>query len=54
MKYTVEIGPGGMICIRSFIKSGSGIQALIWGGGICRQHGDLIGLLVFLKVRKVG
>jgi hypothetical protein len=32
MKYTVEMGLGAMIYIPSFIKIGSGIQNLIWGG----------------------
>jgi hypothetical protein len=32
MKYTVEIDPGVMIYIPSFIKIGSGIQKLIRGG----------------------
>jgi hypothetical protein len=31
-KYAVEMGSGVMICIRSFIKIGSGIQKLIAGG----------------------
>jgi hypothetical protein len=35
MKYAVEIDPGAKIYsyIPSFIKTGSGIQKLIWGGG---------------------
>jgi hypothetical protein len=32
MKYAVEMGSGGMICIPSFIKIGSGIQKLMGGG----------------------
>jgi hypothetical protein len=35
MKDAVEMGPGAMICIPSFIKIGSGIQKLI--GGIHRH-----------------
>jgi hypothetical protein len=31
MQCAVEVGPGVMICIPSFIKTGSGIQTLIWG-----------------------
>jgi hypothetical protein len=31
MKYAVEIGSGAMIYTPSFIKSGSGIQTLMWG-----------------------
>jgi hypothetical protein len=49
MTYAVEIGPGAMIYIPSFIKIGSGIQRLLGGGGIRRhtEHGDLISLLFF-------
>jgi hypothetical protein len=32
MKYTVEMGPGVMIYIPSFIKIGSGIHKLMGGG----------------------
>jgi hypothetical protein len=31
MKYTVEMGSGGMICILSFINIGSDIQKLLRG-----------------------
>jgi hypothetical protein len=31
MKYAVEMGPGAMIYIPSFVKNGSGIQKLIRG-----------------------
>jgi hypothetical protein len=31
MKYAVEMGPGAMIYITSFIKTGSDIRKLIWG-----------------------
>jgi hypothetical protein len=31
MKYAVEMSSGAMICIPSFIKTGSGIQNLIGG-----------------------
>jgi hypothetical protein len=51
MKYAIEMGSGAMIHIPSFIKIGSGIQTLI--GGIHRQHGDLISLLLFFQNRKV-
>jgi hypothetical protein len=44
MKYAVEISLVAMIYIPSFIKIGSGIQKLL--GGIHRQHGDLISLLL--------
>jgi hypothetical protein len=33
MKYVVEMGSGAMIYIQSFIKTGSGIQKLMGGGG---------------------
>jgi hypothetical protein len=44
MKYTVDMGSGGMIYIPISIKIGSGIQKLIGGGGFtdtqttCRSH----------------
>jgi hypothetical protein len=46
MKYAVEMGSATMIYsyIPSFIEIGSGIQKLRGGGGIHRQHGDLISL----------
>jgi hypothetical protein len=47
MKHAVEMGSGAMIHIPSFIKIGSAIQKLI--GGIQRQHGDLISLLLFFQ-----
>jgi hypothetical protein len=31
MKYAVEMGSGAMMYISSLIKTGSGIQKLIWG-----------------------
>jgi hypothetical protein len=31
MKYAAEMGSGALICIASFIKTGSGIQKLIGG-----------------------
>jgi hypothetical protein len=50
------MGSGAVIYIPSFIKIGSGIQKLI--GGLQkhthRQQRDLISLLYFLKIRKVG
>jgi hypothetical protein len=48
MKYGVEMGSGAMIYIPSFVRIGSGIQKLIGGEGIHRQHGDRISLLSFL------
>jgi hypothetical protein len=48
MKYTIEIGSGAMICIPSFIETGSGIQKLIRGYRQAHeQHGDLMRLLLF-------
>jgi hypothetical protein len=31
MEYGVEMGSGAVIYVPSFIKTGSGIQKLIWG-----------------------
>jgi hypothetical protein len=54
MKYAVEMGSGAMIYVPSFIKIGSGIRKLIGGDTqACRQHGERISLLFFLKIRKV-
>jgi Uri superfamily endonuclease len=50
------MGSGAVIYVPSFIKIGSGIQKLI--GRIHRhthrQQRDLISLLYFLKIRKLG
>jgi hypothetical protein len=50
------MGSGAVIYVSSFIKIGSGVQKLI--GGIHRhthrQQRDLISLLYFFKMRKVG
>jgi hypothetical protein len=56
MKFTVKIGSGFMMYIRSFIKIGSGIQKLMAEEGIHRKQGDLISLLLFIfsKMWKVG
>jgi hypothetical protein len=51
MKYAIEMGSGAMLYVPSFIKIGSEIEKLI--GRIHRQHGDLISLLLFYKIRKV-
>jgi hypothetical protein len=46
MKYSVEIDPGAVICIPSFIKIGSAVQKLIVGvTQTHRQHGDCVSLL---------
>jgi hypothetical protein len=47
MKYTVEIVLDANIHIPSFIKIGCDIQKLI--GGIHRQHGNLISLLLYFQ-----
>jgi hypothetical protein len=51
MKHAAEMGSGAIIYsyMPSFIRIGSGIKKLIWGGGsqTHRQHGDLINLLSF-------
>jgi hypothetical protein len=52
MKYIIEMGSGAIIYIPSFIKIGSGIQKLIGGGGIHRQHGDCLSLLLFFQNKK--
>jgi hypothetical protein len=37
MKYTVEMGSGAMMHVSDFIKIGSGIQKLLWGGDLKRD-----------------
>jgi hypothetical protein len=46
MKYAVEMGPGDVMHVLSFIKIDSGIQKL--GGGGDTQHGDLKSQHLFL------
>jgi hypothetical protein len=49
------MGSGAVIYVLSFIKIGSGVQKLM--GGYTQtlgQQGDLISLLYFFKIRKVG
>jgi hypothetical protein len=53
------MGSGPVIYVPSFIKIGSGIQKLIGGGGDTQtgahtQQRDLISLLYFFKIKKVG
>jgi hypothetical protein len=52
------MGSGAVIYVPSLIKIGSGVQTLMGVGGIHRHtHGqqrDLISLLYFFKIRKVG
>jgi hypothetical protein len=45
MKHAVKMGSGAMIYIPSLINFGLGIQKLMGGGFIDRQHGDRISLL---------
>jgi hypothetical protein len=45
MKYAAGLDSGAMIYIPSLINIVSGIQKLI--GGIHRQHGDRISLILF-------
>jgi hypothetical protein len=55
MKYAVEMGSCAMIYLPSFIKIGSGIRKLIRGDTHThRERPDLISLLYFFKIRKVG
>jgi hypothetical protein len=53
------MGSGAVIYVPSFIKIGSGVKKLIGGGGYTHTHThgeqrDLISLLYFFKIRKVG
>jgi hypothetical protein len=47
MKYTTDMGPGAMMYVQIFIKTGSGIQKLIRG---IHKHTDS----VVIRIRKVG
>jgi hypothetical protein len=49
----VEMGSGTVIYVPSFIKIGSGVQTLI-GEYTQTQKRDLISLLYFFKIRKLG
>jgi hypothetical protein len=56
MKYAVEMGSGAAIYnyMPRFMKIGSGIQTLLWGGGNSqthREHGDRISLVSFFNIR---
>jgi hypothetical protein len=42
MKHAVEMGSSVMIYITNFIKIGSGIQTLIWGGGAHRHTDSMV------------
>jgi hypothetical protein len=52
--YVWKIRELGSIRIRSLIKSDSGTNTRVDGGFTETQHGDLISVLVFFKIRKVG
>jgi hypothetical protein len=57
IKYAVEMGSCAMIYIPGFIKTGFGIQQLTPGEGNSqthKQHDDLLSLMWFLKLGKVG
>jgi hypothetical protein len=49
MKYTAEMGSGAMICMRIFIKIGSGIQKLIRDSETQRRRGALISVFFFFQ-----
>jgi hypothetical protein len=51
MKYAIEKSLDGMIYIPNFMKTGSGIQKLLWSIHIQkhRQRSDVISLLLFFK-----
>jgi hypothetical protein len=49
------MGSGAVIYVPSFIQIGSGVQKLIGGyTDTHRQQRDLISLLCFFKIRKIG
>jgi hypothetical protein len=48
------MGSGAVIYVPTFINIGSGVQMLMGGGYTHRQQRDLISLLCFFKIRKVG
>jgi hypothetical protein len=50
MKYSIEMGLGGMMYVSNFVKIGSGIQKLWEYTQAHRQQDDL----QFFKIRKVG
>jgi hypothetical protein len=60
ISYSVKMGIGAVISVISFVKIGSGIQKLIKRIHIQahthtdRQQGDLISLLYFFKIGKLG
>jgi hypothetical protein len=51
------MGSGAVIYVQSFIKIGSGVQKLIGGYTDTHTHdqqSNLISLLYFFKIRKIG
>jgi hypothetical protein len=55
MKYAFEMGSGSMTYMTRFIKIGYAILKLIWGDTQTHtEPGDLLNLLLFFKIRKVG
>jgi hypothetical protein len=47
MKHAVEMGSGAMVYIPSFIKTGSGVDAVRVGGFTGGERGDRITLILF-------
>jgi hypothetical protein len=58
MMYAIKMISDGMMYIPSFIKMDSGVLKLLGEiniqGHIHKQQGDLISLLLFLKIMRVG
>jgi hypothetical protein len=56
VKYAVEVASGSTIYIPSFIKIDSSVQKSLLGryAGAHTQNCDLMGLVLFFKIRKVG
>jgi hypothetical protein len=54
MKYAIEMGSCTVIYTSSFMEIGSDILKLLGRGFTIIQHGDLISLLLYLKMKKVG
>jgi hypothetical protein len=55
MKYAFEMGLNATVCIRRFIKTGTGIQKLMRGDiQTHRLHVNRISLLLFFQISKVG
>jgi hypothetical protein len=49
-----ELGSGAMICMKNFLKIGSGTQKLMGGGDIHTEQGDLISLVIFYSKMREG